>query len=94
MCAVENQHVEIATILAAYEDRLQDNKGWTALMRAAKNNTLAKFPFLVELEHSIADGKKWTSMMYAASKGHLEVVEALLPYEGMLQDYEGRQRSL
>jgi ankyrin repeat protein len=71
----------------------QDDKGWTALMRAAAKANATFIEALVKagVEVDLQNDKGWTALMWAAVKGHAVVVEVLAKagVEVDLQDGKG-----
>ena len=73
---------------------MPDERGRTALMRAASNNHAAVVRFLAEhgagLE-AAEDDLGWTALIWAAKEGHLETVRTLLELGAQLErrDREG-----
>lgn len=68
---------------------MQDQDGWTALMYAAREGSLASLRLLLEREKGMTADNGQTALVAAIRAGQKECIQALFPFEGSLRNSQG-----
>lgn len=83
MMAINNRHIDCASLLVEREAGIQTKEGLTALMRAAEMDYTAGVKLLSEHETLLQDWNGWCALMWAASKNNVSSVRLLLSEQSL-----------
>lgn len=91
MTAARSNNTAIAKSLIASKTgvRARDDMGMTALMHAARTQSIDVARLLINLEQGMQDHTGKTALIHAAIDGRLTMVKYLLDYEKKLRDIRG-----
>lgn len=88
MTAAWTNYPEIVNILLKYEEAMQDEDGWTALMCAAVQGHVEPLKLLLPHEKGMQKKDGWTALMLAANNSHAEATRLLMTCPEELQASE------
>lgn len=89
MLAAMAGHSSCIDILVEYEGQMYNDSKMTALMHAARKNTIVEGSSLILKESKLQDNKGMTALMHAAASGSVESLQCLLIIEEGIRDKDG-----